>query len=57
MTNDTIWRWFCSLSSAELADHGEPILEMRCHADARRSDEPILLEEGGDSGLPELNLP
>jgi len=57
VTTETIWRWYCSLSEAELHDHGEPILEMRLHADSSHGFEPVLIEEASEAGLPELQLP
>jgi len=57
MNSETIWRWFCSLTEAELTGSGEPILEMKLHADSRHDFEPVLVEDVGDGALPELSLP
>jgi len=57
MNSETIWRWFCSLSEAELTGSGEPILEMKLHADPRHGFEPVLVDELIDGALPELSLP
>jgi hypothetical protein len=57
VSTDTIWRWFCSLSEAELHDPGEPILEMRLHAGSSHGFEPVLIEDTNEAGLPELLLP
>ena len=57
MSGDTIWRWFCSLSEADLAEPNEPILELRRRNDATQGFEPVLLEDPSDGALPELSLP
>ena len=57
MSGDLVWRWFLSLSDAELADAGEPILEMTCRADAPLGFEPLPVDDLVDGALPELSLP
>ena len=56
MTSETIWRWFCSLSEAELVDSGEPILEMKLHADSAHGFEPVLTDAWDEDETPEITL-
>jgi len=58
MSADTIWRWFCSLNESELADSsGEPILELRPHADPARDFEPVLADDWDeDEAPPDITL-
>ena len=56
MTADTIWRWFCSLSEAELVDSAEPILELKLHADPAYGFEPLLIDDDSDESWPQLTL-
>lgn len=57
MSGDTIWRWFCALSEAELAESSEPILELRRHVDRAQGFEPLLVDDLAEGALPELRLP
>jgi hypothetical protein len=56
VTTDTIWRWFCSLSEAELHDSGEPILEMRLQPGPAKGFEPVLTDDWDEDETPEITL-
>jgi hypothetical protein len=56
VTSETIRRWLGSLSDAELSDPGEPILELRLHADSAHGFEPILTDDWDEDETPEITL-